>query len=108
MKSHATKAMEQPHIVNMVIKLWQKLGCNALLLNKLSEYIKLAQIATIVVLGSCEDERTFSTLLFLKSKVKTACREIWTPPFECSAKVGTLSNLSLTTKLIISRRSKKT
>jgi hypothetical protein len=108
MKSHAAKAMEQPHTVNTVTKLWQKLGCNVMLLNKLSEYIKLAQIATTVVLGSCEDERTFSTLLFVKSKVKIACREIWTPPFGCSTKVGTLSNPSLTTKLMISRRNKKT
>jgi hypothetical protein len=70
MKSHATKAMEQPHTVNPVTKLWQKLGCNALLLSKLSEYMKLAQIAVTAVLGSCEDERTFSTLAFVKNKVR--------------------------------------
>ena len=40
-----------------------------LLLNKISEYIKLAQIAVTAVLGSCEDERTFSTLSFVKNKV---------------------------------------
>jgi hypothetical protein len=55
MKSHAAKTMEQPHTVNPVTKLWQKLGCNALLLSKLSEYMKLAQIAVTAVLGSCED-----------------------------------------------------
>jgi hypothetical protein len=43
---------------------------NALLLSKLSEYMKLAQIAVTAVLGSCEDERTFSTLSFVKSKVR--------------------------------------
>jgi hypothetical protein len=70
MKSHVAKAMEQPYTLNPVTKLWQKLGCNALLLNKLSEYIKLAQIAITVVLGSYEDEITFSTLSFMKSKVR--------------------------------------
>jgi hypothetical protein len=70
MKSHAAKAMEQPHTLNPVTKLWQKLGCNALLLSKLSEYMKLAHIAVTAMLGSCEDERTFSTLSFVKSKVR--------------------------------------
>jgi hypothetical protein len=70
MKSHAAKTMEQPYTLNPVTKLWQKFGCNALLLNKLSEYIKLAQIAITIVLGYYEDERTFSTLSFMKSKVR--------------------------------------
>lgn len=70
MKSHASKAMERPGDVNPVTTLWQKLGCNALLLNKLSEYMKLAQIAVTAILGFVEDERTFSTLSFLKNKVR--------------------------------------
>jgi hypothetical protein len=65
-----SKAMECPDSVNPVTKVWQKLGCNALLLSKLSEYMKLAEVAVTVVLGSCEDERTFSTLSFMKSKVR--------------------------------------
>jgi hypothetical protein len=69
MKSHATKSMEQPHILNPVTKLWQKLGCNAFLLSKLLEYMKVAHIAVTAVLGSYEDERTFSTLSFVKNKV---------------------------------------
>jgi hypothetical protein len=32
--------------------------------------MKLAQIAVTAVLGSCEDERTFSTLSFVNSKVR--------------------------------------
>jgi hypothetical protein len=70
MKSHAMKAMEKPDDINPVTKMWQKLGCNALLLNKLSEYFKLADIAVTAILGSVEDERTFSTLTFLKNKVR--------------------------------------
>jgi hypothetical protein len=40
------------------------------MLNRLSEYIKLCEIAVTVVLGSVEDERTFSTLGFMKSKLR--------------------------------------
>jgi hypothetical protein len=69
--------MEQPHTVNPVTKLWQKLGCNALLLSKLSEYMKLAQIAVTAVLGSCEDKRTFSTLAFVNAeRLETLCRSL--------------------------------
>jgi hypothetical protein len=70
MKSYATKAIETPNSVNPVTKVWQKLGYNALLLSKLSEYTKLAEIAVTVVLGSCKDERTFSTLSFIKNKIR--------------------------------------
>ena len=40
------------------------------MLNRLSEFIKLAEIAMCVVLGSMEDKRTFSTLSFMKSKLQ--------------------------------------
>ena len=67
-KRHAAKAMEEPNSSNLVTKMWQKLGCNAFLLSKLNEYMKLAKIVVTAVLGSCKDERTFSTLSFMKSK----------------------------------------
>jgi hypothetical protein len=69
-KKHTTKAMEKLDSSNPVTKMWQKLGCNAFLLSKLSEYMKLTKIAVTVVLGSCEDERTFLTLSFMKNKVR--------------------------------------
>lgn len=34
------------------------------------EYVKLAKIAMVQVLGSVEDERTFSSLSFLKDKLR--------------------------------------
>jgi hypothetical protein len=70
MKSHTAKAMENPDSSNPVTRMWQRLGCNALLLSKLNEYMKLTEIAMTTVLGSCEDERTFSTLSFMKNKVR--------------------------------------
>lgn len=40
------------------------------MLNRLSEFIKVAEVAITAILGSVEDERTFSTLSFMKSKVR--------------------------------------
>ena len=69
MKSHIAKAMENLDLGNLVTRMWQRLGCNILVLSKLSEYMKLTKIAMTVVLGSCEDKRMFSTLSFMKSKL---------------------------------------
>ena len=70
MKSHAKVAMEEMVDENLVSKVWIRIGQNALMLNCLSEFIKLAKIAMCVVLGSVEDEQTFSTLSFMKSKLR--------------------------------------
>jgi hypothetical protein len=39
------------------------------MVQRLSEFMKVAKIAIIVVFGSVEDERTFSMLGFMKSKL---------------------------------------
>ena len=70
MKSHAHAAMEEPRDENPLTKVWVRIGQNALMLSRLSEYIKVAEIAIAVVLGSLEDKRTFSTLSFMKSKLR--------------------------------------
>jgi hypothetical protein len=70
MKSNAGKMLGPPYDQNPVSKLWQKLGCNGLLLSKLSEFMRLAEIAITTVLGSVEDERTFSSLKFIKSRLR--------------------------------------
>jgi hypothetical protein len=68
-KAHAAKCMEPPLNKNPGSKLWQKLGCNTLLLSKLFEFIKLSEIVITAVLGSCKDERAFSNLAFVKNIV---------------------------------------
>jgi hypothetical protein len=45
------------------------LALNVIVVNKLLEYLKLIELAIIMVLGSVEDERTFSKMNFLKSKL---------------------------------------
>jgi hypothetical protein len=46
------------------------LDANIALAGQFLEYIKLAQIALVHVLGSIEDERCFSSLTFLKDKLR--------------------------------------
>ena len=70
MKSHAHAAMEEPKDENPLTKVWVRIGKNALMLSHLLEYIKVAEIVVAAVLGSVEDERTFSTLSFMKSKLR--------------------------------------
>jgi len=43
--------------------------------NILLKYFKLAKIVIVQVLGSTEDERTFSTLSFMKSKLQNRFNE---------------------------------
>ena len=71
MKSNIDKILEPPYDVNLVSKLWQKLGCNGLLLSKLSEFMRLVEIVITNVMGSVEDERTFSSLKFIKSRLRS-------------------------------------
>ena len=70
MKSHTHSAMAESKDPNLVTKLWQKVGTDGLLLNRLSEFIKVAEIAITVVLDSVKDEHTFSNLAFIKSKLR--------------------------------------
>ena len=51
-------------------KLWQILESNALLTHSFPEYFKLANMAMTIVLDSVEDERAFSTVCFMKGKVR--------------------------------------
>ena len=56
-------------LINLVRKLWHHLDANSALSTSFLEYIKVAQIALIHVLGSVEDERAFSSVTFLKDKL---------------------------------------
>jgi hypothetical protein len=69
MKFHSTAAMGEPKDRNFVTKLWEKISINALMLNGLNKFFKIAEIAIIAALGSVEDKRTFLTLGFMKSKL---------------------------------------
>jgi hypothetical protein len=56
--------------INPLTKLWRVVENSSMLRHGLSEYIKLAEIAVVLILGSVEDERMFSTLSFMKDKLR--------------------------------------
>jgi hypothetical protein len=75
MLNNAQWAVDNNFGVNPLTCLWLKLSSNALLASKLLEWIKVAEIAAVTILGSVEDERTFSTLNYMKSKVRNNLQE---------------------------------
>ena len=70
MKGNAHAAMQGDLPVNPLTRLWRRIEANGLLRNKLSEYLKIVELAVVTVLGSVEDERTFSTLSFMKNRLR--------------------------------------
>jgi hypothetical protein len=56
--------------VNPVIQLWRSVEANNYFKHALSEFINVAKIAIVMVLGSVQDERTFSTVTFAKIKLQ--------------------------------------
>jgi hypothetical protein len=53
--------------LNPMTRLWCKITMSPPLNHKLLEYMKLAKITTIQVLGFVEDKHTFNTLSFMKN-----------------------------------------
>jgi hypothetical protein len=68
MKSQAPKTMVKPPYTNPMTKLWMTMINNGLLIQRLSEYMKLVEINIVSCLGFMEDEYTFSTFAFMKDK----------------------------------------
>ena len=72
-----------------VTKLWTKLAESEVLQESISEYFKLAELCLTMILGSVEDERVFSALGFLKSKLRNKldknlenCLRLYTSTYE--------------------------
>lgn len=75
MKSNARAAMLPPYDVNPLTKVWRVLDNNNSLTQNFGEFLKLAKMAVVHVLGSVEDERLFSSVGFLKSKLRNNLEE---------------------------------
>ena len=65
---HATVQGDLP--LNPLTHLWHHIEANGLLWQKLSEYLKIAELTVVTILGIVEDERTFNTLNFMKNKLR--------------------------------------
>jgi hypothetical protein len=70
MKEQASKVMQKHITLNPVTRLWRSIDANSFLRHSLSEWLIVAEIAIVMVLGSVEDERTFSTVSFMKNRLR--------------------------------------
>jgi hypothetical protein len=68
MKNNSQAAMQPPFNENPLTRLWRTLDSASLCIYP--EYMKLAKIVVVHVLGSVQDERCFSSLSFLKNKLR--------------------------------------
>jgi hypothetical protein len=68
--SHNAKGVMVAHLdLNLVSKLWMKIGFSIILSHKLNEYVKLVDIGMVQMLGFVKDERMFIKLSFMKNKL---------------------------------------
>jgi len=59
-----------PPFSNPTSWLWQRLQSSGILKERHSEFLKLVEISIVITLGSMKDEWTFSTLAYIKNKLK--------------------------------------
>jgi hypothetical protein len=55
--------------LNLLSKLWKRLSNNVLSCAGLFEFMKLAELAMVQIMGIVENEKTFSTLTFMKIRL---------------------------------------
>ena len=70
MATNAKACMQKPNNINQVTCCWRTIDNNAMLRHGLFEYLKVVEIAIAMVLGSVQDERTFNTIYFMKSRLR--------------------------------------
>jgi hypothetical protein len=75
MKSNVVAAMEVPFHGNPLTQLWWTLEVSWILRHSFLKFLKLVEIAIVQVLKLVEDERTFSTVSFMKSKLRNRFNE---------------------------------
>jgi hypothetical protein len=59
MKTNVDNALKHAHLVNPLTKLWRYFVINVHLTTTFLEYLKLAKIAIVQIIGSMEDEKMF-------------------------------------------------
>ena len=61
---------ENPFNPGAITRLYKRISQSEVLCTSILEYLKLLDLCQTMILGSMEDERVFSALCFLKSKVR--------------------------------------
>ena len=62
--------MDNPLEYGAITRLWTKISGSEILQQTMLEYFKLTDLCQTMILGSVEDDRMFSALSFLKSKLR--------------------------------------
>jgi hypothetical protein len=62
--------MKPPMGYNLCTKIWTILSNNQLLSHQSFEWFKLIELSMAIVMGNVKDERCFSNMGFMKSKLK--------------------------------------
>ncbi len=70
MQSNCNFAILPPHDCNPTTRMWRQMANSQILSLKMFEFLELVELVIVMVLGSVEDERTFSILTFMKSKLR--------------------------------------
>jgi hypothetical protein len=70
MRSNSKLVMHKPFDVNPFTKLWRTFSSSRIFVEKILVYIKLVELAIVQVIGLVEDEKCFSTLTFMKTKLQ--------------------------------------
>jgi len=71
MLANSTATMKPPLDCNPCFKMWALLTINQIICPKFLEWLNLVELSMVMVLNSMEDERCFSNLSFMKSKLRS-------------------------------------
>jgi D-arabinose 5-phosphate isomerase GutQ len=69
MKSNEAACMAPPFDINPLTKMWCLMTTSWVLICSFLKYVKLAKMAIVQIVSSVKDERCFSMLAFMKSKI---------------------------------------
>jgi hypothetical protein len=69
MKSNATMCMAPHFDLNLLTKMWHLVTTFQVLSFSFPKYLKLVELAMVQIVSGVEDEKCFSTLVFMKSKL---------------------------------------
>ena len=64
--------MEVPYDINPITRIWRTISASRVLSHGFQEYLKLAKIRLVHVIGSVEDQCVFSSMSFLKTKLRNS------------------------------------
>ena len=86
MKSNSANAIRKQVDQNPLTCIWRTISASKVLSSSLTEYLKLAEIGLVQVIGSMEDEGCFSALNIIKNKNRHHLTRTWSCPCTCLLK----------------------